>query len=84
MSNNTVGRNTAEHLRLVATGHRTTQRQLAATLGLSQVAIHRRLHGATPLTVDDLVALSHALDLDPVAVLAAGVDMSQHTGEVSA
>lgn len=49
---------------------RVTQGQLAAHLGLSQVAVSRRVLGQTPFDVDELFAAAEFLNV-PVTVLLA-------------
>lgn len=44
-------------------------RRLAADLGWSLTTTSRRFNGVTPFTVDEFVAVTHYLDLDPAELL---------------
>lgn len=46
-----------------------SQMQLAATMGLSQTAVSKRLRGVTPFDVNDLEAIAHAFGVRPMALL---------------
>lgn len=48
-----------------------TQGRLAEILGVSQQAVSDRLRGRTPLSVDDLVRLSDAMDVPLAQFLSA-------------
>jgi transcriptional regulator with XRE-family HTH domain len=51
--------------------------ELAEKCGLERGALKRRLGGAEPLTVDDLVLISNALDLTPAEVGVAGAAIDE-------
>lgn len=65
----TPGADVAERLRLEVHRQRKSGRQLAAILGWSAGTASRRLNGASPLTVDELVAAATWLGLDPAELL---------------
>lgn len=64
------GERVAAEIRTALALRRITQTQAAAALGVSQQALSRRLVGAVPLTVDELMALAKLLDVDPAWLLA--------------
>lgn len=51
---------------------RVTQAQLGEAIGLSQMAVSRRISGAVAFNVDELAATAGFLDLDLTSLLAAG------------
>lgn len=55
-------------LRAEMARHRVTQQQLGDHLGLSQMAINRRVSGATPLDVGELFEIAEFLNI-PVSAL---------------
>lgn len=62
---------TAGAVRAELARRRITGRKLAADLGWSKTTTARRLNGEYPLTVDELVAVAHYLDLPVTALLPA-------------
>jgi transcriptional regulator with XRE-family HTH domain len=46
-----------------------TQARLAAVLGISQVAVSKRLRGVVPLSVPELFAVAEFLDVPPSQLL---------------
>lgn len=65
---NTHVERVAGALRAELARQRITQSQLGEHLGLSQMAINRRVSGATPLDVGELFAIAEFLGI-PVAAL---------------
>ena len=59
----------AANLRAEVARRRIPQRELAQVLECSQQSMSRRLQGTQPLTVDELMALSAFLDMDPAVLL---------------
>ena len=55
-----------------------SQTALAQTVGLSQTAISKRLRGATPFDVNELIAVAAALDV-PLSALLSGVVEERET-----
>ena len=59
----------ADAVRAECARRRITQHQLAKSLGLSQMAVSRRLSGAVALDVNELYAVAQLLDITPAELI---------------
>ena len=51
-----------------------TQQQVADVLGLSQAAVSRRLLGQSPISIDQLFAITEHFGIDMASIIFAGTD----------
>lgn len=65
----TVTRTVGDEIRAEIARQRKSARLLAPELGKSHTWLARRLRGETPLSVEDVVLIARALDVDPMPFL---------------
>lgn len=65
----TVTRTVADEIRAEIARQRTSVREVAPGLGKSHTWLARRLRGETPLSVEDVVLIARALNVDPMPFL---------------
>lgn len=63
MSTTDLNRYIAGEVRAAMSRKQVTTAELADRIGVSSATLHRRMSGATPFTVTELAAISHALDV---------------------
>ena len=59
------------NIRVEMTRHNVTQAQLAERLGISQVAVSKRLRGVVPISVAELLRVADLLHIAPADLLRA-------------
>lgn len=64
----------ANALRGAMTRYRLTQEQVAPLIGVSQSHLSQMLRGTRSIDIDQYLAFCHALDINPIALLAEAID----------